>query len=161
MKQFELIIPVKSAPLSEWPEKYQSLCRAALTATKNAYAPYSNFHVGAAVLMVNGELVTGSNQENAAYPSGLCAERVALFYAGSLYPDIPVEAIAVAAISQGQVVERISPCGACRQVLLEAEMRSGAPLKIFLCGNDSITLIEKATDLLPFGFDGNDLARNQ
>lgn len=158
MKEQEIKIVLKSAPLSEWPKSFQALHKAALAATESAYAPYSRFHVGAAVLLANGEIVSASNQENAAYPSGLCAERVVLFYAGARYPDVAVTAIAVAAVTDGQVVERVSPCGACRQVMLETQMRAGAPVQVLLCGSDSITLVDNVASLLPIGFDGSDLS---
>lgn len=157
MEEQEVRIIVKSAPVTEWEEKYQRLHQEAVAATAKAYAPYSRFQVGAAVLLGNGEVVSGANQENAAYPSGLCAERVALFYAGAKYPDVPVQAIAIAAVSQGKIVEGVSPCGGCRQVMLETETRAGAPVKIFLCGSEKMRLIDSAASLLPIGFDGSDL----
>ena len=157
MEEQEVRIIVKSAPLKEWAAEYQLLHKEAIEAASKAYAPYSHFHVGAAVLLANGEVVSGSNQENAAYPSGLCAERVTLFYAGAKYPDVPVRAIAIAAITGGKLVEGISPCGGCRQVMLETEIRAGAPIKIFLCGSDKMRLIDSAASLLPIGFDGSGL----
>lgn len=157
MEEQEVRIIVKSAPLNEWAEEYQLLHKEAIAATLKAYAPYSNFHVGAAVLLANGEVVSASNQENAAYPSGLCAERVALFSAGANYPDVAVKAIAIAAVTGGKIVEGISPCGGCRQVMLETEMRAGAPVKVFLCGSERMRLIDSAASLLPIGFDGSDL----
>lgn len=158
MNEQELKIMIKSAPLAEWPEQFQILHREALAATESAYAPYSRFNVGAAVLLANGEIVSASNQENAAYPSGLCAERVALFYAGAHYPDVAVKAIAVAAVTNGKMVKLPSPCGACRQVLLETQTRAKAPVQVLLCGPDSLTLVDDAASLLPLGFDGSDLA---
>lgn len=157
MQEQEVKIIVKSAPLKEWAQEYQQLHEKAIEALSNAYAPYSRFQVGAAVLLANGEVVTGSNQENAAYPSGLCAERVALFYAGAKYPDVAVKAIAIAAKTGGKLVEGISPCGGCRQVMLETETRAGSPIKIFLCGSDKMRQIDSAASLLPIGFDGSDL----
>lgn len=133
------------------------LAGAVLKAAGQAYAPYSHFHVGAAVLLANGVIVTGSNQENAAYPSGLCAERVALFHAGHQYPDVPVIALAIAAATGGEQVESISPCGACRQVLLETEQRYGKPIKILLCGTEKITMAESAASLLPLCFGAADM----
>lgn len=157
MQEQEVRIIVKVAPVSEWAEEYQQLHKKAIEATSKAYAPYSRFHVGAAALLANGEIVTGSNQENAAYPSGLCAERVALFYAGAKYPDVPVKAIAIAATTEGKIVEGISPCGGCRQVMLETETRASGPLKIFLCGAEKMRMLESVSSLLPIGFDGSDL----
>ena len=102
-------------------------------------------------------IVTGSNQENAAYPSGLCAERVALFHAGHRYPDVPVVALAIAAAANGRQVGSISPCGACRQVLLEAEQRYGKPMKVLLCGTEEVIIAERAESLLPLCFGAKDL----
>ena len=119
--------------------------------------PYSKFHVGAAALLEDGTIITGSNQENAAYPSGLCAERVALFHAGHQYPDMPVVALAIAAATNGRQVESISPCGACRQVLLEAEQRYGKPMKVLLCGTKEVVVAESAESLLPLCFGAKDL----
>lgn len=110
-----------------------------------------------AALLEDGTIVTGSNQENAAYPSGLCAERVALFHAGHQYPDMPVVALAIAAATNGRQVESISPCGACRQVLLEAEQRYGKPMKVLLCGTKEVVVAESAESLLPLCFGAKDL----
>ena len=109
------------------------LREAALQAAERAYAPYSGFQVGAAALLENGEVVTGCNQENAASPSGLCAERVALSYAGARYPGVPVSALAIIAVSGGEIRPRIAPCGACCQVLLEMEKRGGRPMRLSFC----------------------------
>ncbi len=113
--------------LEELSKEQVLLVNSAVTAAKGAYAPYSEYHVGAAVRLANGEIVIGSNQENAAYPSGLCAERVAIYYAGARHPDVPVESIAIAAIRNGIVQEEpVAPCGACRQVLYEKESQGEA-----------------------------------
>ena len=133
------------------------LYQAAWEASSRAYAPYSHFCVGAAVRLLNGEIITGCNQENAAYPSGLCAERVALFSAGAAYPDVPVECLAVIAQSGGVVKDSIAPCGACCQVMLETEVRSHRPLRILLCGNESVRTLDSVSFLLPFSFDAKDL----
>ena len=102
----------------------------------------------------NGEFIEGNNQENAAYPSGLCAERVALFYANSLHPDIAVKSIAVAVFTKGKYIENpIPPCGSCRQVLLESEKRFNQPIKLILTGEKSIQIIKEVKDLLPLSFD--------
>lgn len=129
------------------------LVEAAKEAVKTAYVPYSQFHVGAAALLENGEIVCGSNQENAAYPSGTCAERTALFYAGARYPQVPVKALAVAAYNKGQFLSApIPPCGACRQVILETEMRAGHPLHILLYGTAGTYVTEGIKNLLPLVF---------
>lgn len=120
--------------------------------TANAYAPYSGFKVGAAVELENGEQIAGSNQENMAYPSGLCAERVALFYAGSQFPDNAVKAIAVTAVNnKGEVPAIAAPCGACRQVMLETEVRAKQKMRIILDGNP-IMVLDGVDSLLPFSF---------
>ncbi|MEG1544376.1 MAG: cytidine deaminase [Tannerellaceae bacterium] len=157
MKEIVLNTKIKVCALAEQTESHQRLTAAAVEAASRAYAPYSKFNVGAAVLLGNGEIVTGNNQENAAYPSGLCAERVALFYAGSRYPDVPIVALAIAAFTAGRQVEQISPCGACRQVLLESEMRAASPITILLCGSSEVYILPSAASLLPFCFDGSEL----
>jgi cytidine deaminase len=104
------------------------------------------------VLLQDGTVVEGSNHENSASPSGMCAERVALFYAGASRPETPVVAMAVAAVKGGEVQPSISPCGACRQVLLETEQRYGTPIRILLCGREEVSVISSAEDLLPLSF---------
>jgi len=132
----------------------RALVEKAKEITQNSYAPYSEFHVGAALILENGEVITGSNQENAAYPSGLCAERVALFWANSQYPDVPVKAIAITARKKQRFIENpVAPCGACRQVLLETEKRFNHPIKIILAGENRVDVIENAQSLLPVNFD--------
>jgi len=128
----------------------------ALEAAKKAYAPYSHFHVGAAVLLANGEIVTGSNQENAAYPSGTCAERTALFWASAQWPDVPIDKLLIVAINDGGRVPFISPCGSCRQVIMETATRFH-PVPILLCGGEQTICIDDCRLLLPFGFDGSAL----
>ena len=124
-------------------------------ATARSYAPYSHFSVGAAALLANGVVVTGSNQENAAYPSGTCAERTTLFYANSQYPDQAVDTLAIAARSEtGYLDSPIPPCGACRQVLLETEQRFHQPMRILLYSKNDIYVLEGTKDLLPLSFGG-------
>lgn len=159
MKEIKLETKIAIYSLAEVPDDELPLVKAALKATEQAYAPYSKFHVGAAVLLADGTIVTGSNQENAAYPSGLCAERVALFHAGHQYSDIPVVALAIAAATGGQQVESISPCGACRQVLLETEQRYGRPVKVLLCGTHDVVVVQDAVSLLPLSFGKKDLLK--
>ncbi len=130
-----------------------SLYEKALNAAKEAYAPYSQFRVGVAALLCNGKIVTGSNQENAAYPSGICAERTALFYAGSRYPEVAVETLLIIAITGGEVADKISPCGACRQVMVEMEQRGKRPMRTMLCSADEALVIKRASDLLPLSFE--------
>ena len=132
----------------------QELIKKAREVTGNSYAPYSHFHVGAALILENGEIIKGSNQENAAYPSGLCAERVALFWANSEYPDVAVKAIAITVkTDEGFLKSPAPPCGSCRQVLLETETRFKTPIKIILAGDKKIQVIENAKSLLPINFD--------
>ena len=157
MKELEKQIAYKMLSVSELEESERKLYDAALVASDKAYAPYSEFQVGAAVLLENGIIVTGSNQENAAYPSGLCAERVALFSAGALYPNVPVLALAIIAQSAGEIKEMISPCGACCQVMVESEMRSDNRMRILLCGKEEILIIDSVSSLLPFSFSANQL----
>lgn len=130
------------------------LVNAAKEATKGSWSPYSGFKVGAALLLEDGTVVTGSNQENAAYPSGLCAERTALFTAGHSYPGKAVTALAIAARNEkGYTAQPITPCGACRQVLAETEQRGGRPIRYILYGTDGTMIIDGGTDsILPFCF---------
>ena len=134
--------------------KDKELLDRAKKASEGAYAPYSNFNVGAAVRLSNGEIIAASNQENAAYPSGLCAERVAIFYAHAKFPDASVESIAVTASVGGHVCETPTyPCGACRQVLAESEMRSGSPIRVIVGGEKFTQVMDNISALLPFTFD--------
>jgi cytidine deaminase len=131
------------------------LVERAKKATNNSYAPYSTFQVGAALLLENGEIISASNQENCAYPSGICAERNAIFYANHKYPKSKVKAIAIAAFTNGEYTnEPVSPCGACRQVLLETETRLKNSMDIILYGKNRILKAQSIKDLLPFTFDG-------
>ena len=149
-------IPYKTLDRSELSEQDRQLEERALEVAKKAYAPYSRFHVGAAVLLANGEIVTGSNQENAAYPSGTCAERTALFWASAQWPDVDVERLAIVAINSAGRVPFISPCGSCRQVIMETVTRFH-PFPILLMGEEKTILLEDCRYLLPFGFDGSAL----
>ena len=135
-------------------KKDAELLLAAQKMVKTAYAPYSEFHVGAAVLLENGKIVTGNNQENAAYPSGLCAERVAIFYASAQYPNVAVKAVAVAVKSKNMVNrEPLSPCGGCRQVIAEYENKAEKPIRIIMSGEKGQIYIAKSIEsLLPLMF---------
>ena len=154
MKELKINIPIAVYTYDELSDADRQLIDTARQATYRSYAPYSHFSVGAAVRLVNGEIVSGSNQENAAYPSGICAERTALFYANAQYPDLPVEALAIAARNtQGEFLPHpISPCGACRQVMLETEQRHAHPMRILLYGTRQIYEVKQVGDLLPFAF---------
>ncbi len=155
MKEKTICIPVTEyASLNEMLEKDILLANKAVYAAGNAYAPYSGFSVGAALILKNGDIITGNNQENAAYPSGLCAERVALFYAGSQFKDNAIISMAVAAFKDGEMTdEPISPCGGCRQVFAEYEHRFLAPFTLILLGKNRIYKFHKSTLLLPLGFE--------
>lgn len=142
---------------SELPKLDRELVLAAKEATYTSYAPYSNFFVGAALRMGNGEIVLGSNQENAAYPVCQCAERTALHASSALYPGIPVIQIAVIArVGEGFLEQPVTPCGACRQVLSEYEQRAKGNLEVFLVGGENLIYkIKSAKDLLPLSFDSS------
>ncbi|MDR3329517.1 MAG: cytidine deaminase [Prevotellaceae bacterium] len=154
MKSRNISITVEEyGSFSELATSDKQLVQQAREASKNAYSPYSHFQVGAAVLLSNGEVVAASNQENGAYPSGLCAERTALFYAGARFPGAAVVAIAIAAQSGGRFCARpVYPCGACRQVMLESEMRGGQPVRIIMDGEQAVEVVQSAHDLLPLSF---------
>ncbi len=133
----------------------QSLMKKAFEAREKAYAPYSHFSVGVAILLENGEVVMGSNQENAAYPSGLCAERVAIFYAGANFPDAKIKTIAITAGSKNNpTTSPIPPCGACRQSIAEYEIKQDSPIGIYFTGESGNVLYsESLKNLLPLMFD--------
>ena len=136
-----------------------ALVEAAKAATYTSYSPYSHFRVGAAVRLENGEIIQGSNQENAAYSPTICAERCAMFYANAHHPDIVPTAIAIAARgTDGNFTPQpVSPCGVCRQVLVETQQRYGHPLRVLLVGDKEIYLFDSISDLLPFQFDEGSL----
>ncbi|MGX7667956.1 cytidine deaminase [Flavobacterium pedocola] len=135
----------------------KSLMEQAVEIRKKAYAPYSKFRVGAAILLDNGKVVVGSNQENAAYPSGLCAERVAIFQAGAIYPDAKILKIAISATADAkEMSDPIPPCGACRQSIAEYEFRQDGPIEIYFMGAvGKIYKSDSLKDLLPLSFDKN------
>lgn len=126
-------------------------------ARENAYAPYSRFKVGAAVRLDSGEIVTGNNQENAAFPSGLCAERVAIFHASAMYPNESITSIAITARSSKQTITTpVAPCGACRQALAEYEVKQKSPLSIYFMGESGkVVKANSVKDLLPLIFDSS------
>lgn len=141
--------------LEELPADVQLLMKAAIKIKNNAYAPYSNFKVGAALLLADGNIAIGNNQENAAYPSGLCAERVAIFHASANDPKMEILKIAIAASSELNTVSKpVGPCGACRQVLSEYEVKQQKEIEIYFMGEiGDIIQTNSVADLLPFGFD--------
>ena len=139
--------------LDELPAADRELAQAAIKAMEGSYAPYSHFNVGAAVRLGDGTIVIGSNQENAAYPSGLCAERTALFAAGAQHPDQPVLSLAVTGGSEMVIEEEpATPCGACRQVMAQYQLKSGCPMSVILVGRKAIWKFAKVDDILPFIF---------
>lgn len=154
MRTLSIEIPVKVCSYDELSEQDRMLVDRAKEMTRHSYAPFSHFAVGAAALLEGGTVVTGSNQENAAFPSGLCAERTALFYANSQYPDTAVLTLAIAARNaDGQFTAcPVSPCGACRQVMAEVQKRSGQPLRVLLYGTDGTYCIDNIDHLLPLTF---------
>ena len=156
--KIESILYVYDA-LEELPENIQSLMNSAIEARKKAYAPYSNFHVGAALLLDNGEIISGSNQENASYPSGLCAERTAIYYTGAMYPQSTIVSMAITAASQNQKTNSpIPPCGACRQAIAEYEVKQDSPIEIYFMGEfGKIAKSNSLANLLPLVFDKSSL----
>lgn len=153
MKNAEIKADIKIYSFDELDVQRKSLVEASRKATESAYAPYSNFHVGAAVLLENGEIFSGNNQENAAYTNGLCAERTALFYANSKYPDVAVKMIAISAYTNGDFTKDVcSPCGSCRQVLIEVENRFEESVVVLMTGKDLVYEVDSAKALLPLSF---------
>lgn len=161
MKELTISTTIQICRHEELADEERRVIEAALEATRNSYAPYSRFFVGAATLLKDGTIVCGTNQENAAYPSGLCAERTALFAAQSQHPHQPVEMLAIAARNEEGFTELpVSPCGACRQVMLETESRYGHPMRLLLYGRHQIYRVESAASLLPLAF-GKDYLNEQ
>lgn len=147
--------------ISELEEEDRGLLKEAWEASESAYAPYSKFHVGAAVRLANTMTLRGNNQENGAYPSGICAERVAVFSASAMYPGVPIKTIAVVAKTEVfKLSNPVTPCGACRQVISEYEMLSGQPIRILLQGNSGkIWILNGIENLLPLMFHGGELKK--
>ena len=141
--------------IEELPNQVQGLMQKAIDTKKNAYAPYSKFKVGASLLLDNGVIITGNNQENAAYPSGMCAERVAIWKAGSDFPGVKIKKLAISASSSiARVDKPIGPCGACRQTLSEYELKQKDKIEVFFMGEEGkIIKTDSVLDLLPIAFD--------
>ena len=161
MKRIDYHIAFEQYALAELPQSVQTLIQKARETRDNAYAVYSGFYVGAALELANGAIVIGSNQENRAYPSGLCAERVAIFAASTQYPDVPFVQLAIAVKSvHADILEPISPCGACRQSMAEYEFKFDKPVTLWLVGNnDTVIKINAIRDLLPLVFTGEGVNR--
>ena len=158
MKEIEIKSLFRVYGMDELSQSDRELVSAAMEATKGSYAPYSKFRVGAAARLANGLVFTGANQENAAYPSGLCAERITLFAANAQYPDQPVLALAIAARKGNRFMPTpISPCGACRQVISGVEDRFGHPVRILLYGTEGIYECNGIDALLPLRFVDSDM----
>ncbi|MBQ5751759.1 MAG: cytidine deaminase [Bacteroidaceae bacterium] len=155
MKEMTIETKVKVCTVDELSPADREVVDAARRATANSYAVYSHFNVGAAVRLADDTIVAGTNQENAAYPSGLCAERTAIFWANSQYPSQAVKVLAIAArTDQGELEVPIPPCGACRQVILETEKRYNTPIRIILYGAKECYVVEDGIKaLLPLSFD--------
>lgn len=165
MKEINFNIKALEVSFDELSAADKKLVEVAKEATRNSYAPYSHFHVGAALLLKNGEIISGANQENAAFPSGTCAERSACFYAAARYPETPFVKIAIAAWSSDKKPDEfsrdewellfqaipVSPCGACRQALLEYE-NSYSDIEVILYGRNKILIFPSIKSLLPFSF---------
>ena len=143
--------------ISELSVSIQKLMSSAVETRDNAYAPYSKFKVGAAILLDNDEVITGSNQENASYPSGLCAERTAIYYSGSKYPDAKILKMVLTASSQNQITDKpIPPCGACRQAIAEYEIKQNQPIEIYFMGaKGKVVKSDSLANLLPLLFDNS------
>lgn len=140
--------------IDQLPEEDAALLRSAIEATKGAYAPYSHFNVGAAVRLEDGTVLQGANQENIAFPSGICAERNVIFSSHSNFPGKNIVAIAITAVENGEMVEEPTyPCGACRQVMIESQRRSGSNIRVIIAGRKRIEVFNSISALLPFVFD--------
>lgn len=153
MKTINLNIAINHCQLDELTVADRELIERAMKATDNAYAEYSHFYVGAALRLANCRIVIGANQENAAFPSGLCAERTAVFSAQANFPDQPIDALALVARNDNGLIDNpVTPCGACRQVLLGVEERYGLPMRILMYGKSGVYSVGSAKDLLPLSF---------
>ncbi len=154
MEKLEIKSTILVTQMDELTETERSLIELAIEGTNRSYAPYSNFHVGAAILLKNGKTFIGCNQENAAFPAGICAERSAIFAAGAQYPDQPILMLAITARGKdGELIdEPASPCGTCRQVIIETETRFQQPVRILLYGRKHIYVMDGIKELMPLSF---------
>ena len=158
MREVKITVPVQVFSFEELTAEDRELVETAKQMTLTSYSPYSHFQVGAALRLRDGQVFRGSNQENAAYPVGLCAERTAFFAASANAPEVPPVCIAIAAQTGGSFIENpVAPCGSCRQALLEAETRFNQPIRVILYGTQSIYIVPSMRDLLPLTFDGSQL----
>ncbi|MBO4314437.1 MAG: cytidine deaminase [Prevotella sp.] len=158
MKNLTIEVNITFCSFEELEADDRELIDKAIGATANSYAKYSHFNVGAAIRLADGRIVIGANQENAAFPSGLCAERTAIFAAQAQFPEQAIIALAIAAKNEkGLVPTPVSPCGACRQVILEIEDRYQQPMRILLYGTNGVYIIQSVKDLMPLSFVENDM----
>lgn len=158
MKDLKIEIHIQCCQMEELMDEERELVDAAIAATHNSYAPYSRFCVGAAVRLRDGGIIIGANQENAAFPSGLCAERTAIFAAQAQHPEQPIMALAIAARNENGLTKKpVTPCGSCRQVILEIEDRYQRPVCILLYGTEGVYRIQSVHDLMPLSFVGDNM----
>lgn len=152
MTEKNFVTKIQIYSYNELNEEDKNLVNLAKEATKSSYAPYSNFHVGAALLLDNGVIIKGANQENAAF-AGICGERSACYNAGANYPGVPIKKLAIASFTRGDFVESpTAPCGVCRQALLEFETQAGKPIEVILVGKEKIYKVDCIKSLLPLAF---------
>jgi len=152
------IIYTEYSDIKELPEKQQNLIYAARKSVKKAYAPYSHFKVGAALLMEDDSVITGNNQENASSPVGSCAERIAIYWANANFPEKKVLSIAITSLDkEGKKAKHLSPCGLCRQTLMETQQRFSSPIKVIIDNRDNIIEIPNIESLLPLSFSNKSL----
>ena len=160
MKEIDIHVKIGFCPMEELDEKDRELVNAAIKATENSYAKYSNFRVGAAVRLADDSIIIGANQENAAFPSGLCAERTAVFAAQAQHPDMYIDVLAIAARNEnGLLGDPVTPCGSCRQVVMEVEDRYKHPVRVLLYGTKGVYCVSSMKDLMPLSFISTDLRR--
>ncbi|MBP5338532.1 MAG: cytidine deaminase [Prevotella sp.] len=154
MKDLKLKIQIKACQMEDLTTEDHDIVEKAIEATELSYAPYSQFHVGACLKLDNGIIIKGCNQENAAFPAGICAERTAIFAAGADYPDQPIKTLAIAARDKdGNLTDDpVSPCGTCRQVMIETEKRFGHPIHILLYGKRCVYIVDGIRNLMPLSF---------
>lgn len=154
MKDLDLKLQIRECQLEELSDVDRTMISKAIEATDDSYAPFSQFHVGACIMLANNVIIKGCNQENAAFPAGICAERSAIFAAGAQHPSQPVKALAIAARDKnGELTpEPVSPCGTCRQVMIETETRFGQPIHILLYGQNRIYVMDGIRNLMPLSF---------
>ena len=159
MREYDIGFKVKVCSMAELEACDAELVGAAMRATETSYSPYSHFKVGAAIRLESGEIIMGSNQENASYPVGCCAERTALFWCGANRRDEVIKAIAIAACTRGKFTSDVTgPCGMCRQALLEVEHKQGSPIRLLLYGTNGIHIVDSIGSIVPFSFCSDSLS---